>query len=233
MTDLAVAPNQMLTADEVEVSNLYDEDKIPAGATNAVEVVSQVDDPAALSYIVTTRSEDGEAAEVLTVGLDRHLKNWNLEGNPSAYFLALHKVIQLQHGVDVRLASKTDVEERAGEREVAEAVARHRNWEDDEQKRRAANSAVIIKAFEDRATSPAGVRAFVGQYDLNTNQINALAKRATKCEPPVMLSKEAITQWAQVVHDDRPKPKPKPGESKTPVAELADNFYLGRKKNDD
>lgn len=148
MTDLAVAPNQMLTADEVEVSNLYDEDKIPAGATNAVEVVSQVDDPAALSYIVTTRSEDGEAAEVLTVGLDRHFKNWNMEGNPSAYFPALHKVIQLQHGVDVRLASKTDVEGRAGEGEVAEAVARHRNWEDDETKRRAANSAVIIKAFE-------------------------------------------------------------------------------------
>lgn len=80
VTDLAVAtPNQLLTADEVEVSDLYHEDKIPAGVTNAVEVVSQVEDPAALSYIVTTRSEDGESAEVLTVGLDRHFKNWNLE----------------------------------------------------------------------------------------------------------------------------------------------------------
>ncbi|MCS6563054.1 hypothetical protein [Curtobacterium poinsettiae] len=175
MTHLAVAtPKQLLTADEVEVSDLYDEDKIPAGVTNAVEVVSQVEDPAALSYIVTSRSEDGESAEVLTVGLDRHFKNWNLEDNPNAYFLALHKVIQLQYGVDVRIASKQDVEERAGEREVADAVARHRNWEDDEKKRRAANSAVIIKAFEERATSTAGVRAFVDQYSLNTNQINSM-----------------------------------------------------------
>ncbi|TCL87479.1 hypothetical protein EDF31_102178 [Curtobacterium sp. PhB142] len=45
MTDLAVAiSSQTLGADEVAVADVYDEDKIPAGVTNVVEVVSQVED---------------------------------------------------------------------------------------------------------------------------------------------------------------------------------------------
>lgn len=231
MTDTAVeVPKQLLTADAIEIADLYDEELIPAEATNAVDAMRLTADPEALSYIVSRTNTDGEAVEVLTVGLAQHFKAWALEKQPTelAYFLAMHKVTQLQHGVQVRLASKEDVEQRAGEREVAEAVTAHLNWTNDEEKRRSANAAVITRAFNDMGSSQTAVGAFLDQHNLDTAQIKAVAVRALKATPPVVLDKKTITSWAELVASKYGNPKP--GKPNKTVAELEASFYQGSTK---
>jgi hypothetical protein len=224
MSDSAVL-DQMLTADPITVSDLFDQDTIPADATNAVEAVSQVDDPAALHYIVTENAEDPEnAVEILTVGLAKHFKKWSLDKKDAktAYFLALHKAIQLQYGVGVRLATKEDVESREGEREVAAAVNLHMTWDTENEKRRNANAVVIAEAFAKMATSQAGVKVFVEHYALNTNQIKAIAVRASKASPPFILDEDAVHEWAVYAYSRLPG---KDSEKKTTVRDLAKTFY--------
>jgi hypothetical protein len=224
MSDSAVL-DQILTADPITVSDLFDEATIPAEATNAVEAVSQVDDPATLHYIVTENADDPEnAVEILSVGLAKHFKKWSLDKKDvrTAYFLALHKAIQLQYGVGVRLATKKDVESRGGEREVAAAVNLHLNWDAENEKKRNANAVVISEAFAEMATSQAGVKVFVEHYALNTNQLKAIAVRASKASPPFILPAEVVHEWAAYAYSRLPG---KDSEKKTTVRDLEKTFY--------